>query len=112
MRRVFSPRLTTGATRPSPNSALPGSSTSIVSTTPRFAARYAPQGARASVRVESVNTLKPFAQNYPVFADGSFHAILNPGDYRVVISGTGIRTRTRVVHVDDSRLSLKLALGE
>jgi hypothetical protein len=52
-----------------------------------------------SVHVEGLS--ERFVQTYPVRADGSFHAILNPGNYRVSVGGI-----TRTVHVNDSRVNL------
>ena len=70
-----------------------------------------PQNTRAQVRAVRVNSTTQFVQSYPVHADGSFHMIVNPGDYRLEFTGAGIQPETHVVHVGDNRLSMKLDLS-
>jgi hypothetical protein len=53
-----------------------------------------------------------FTQSYPVHRDGTFHLVLNPGDYKLTFSGPGSSATSnsmeRLVHVGNGRLNLEL----
>lgn len=49
-----------------------------------------------------------FLQTYPVHTDGSFHAVVNPGDYRLTFTGPGVKPVERTVHVGQDRLNFDL----
>jgi len=49
-----------------------------------------------------------FSQTYPIHADGSYHAVVNPGDYQLTFSGPGLKSVERTVHVGKDRMNLDL----
>jgi carboxypeptidase T len=50
------------------------------------------------------------AEIYPIHHDGSFHLIVNQGNYRLSFSGPGLRPVDQLVHVDHARVNLSLDL--
>ena len=66
----------------------------------------------STVRVQRVNSSVDFSQKYPIHRDGSFHMILNPGDYRLIFEGPGFHPATRMVHVGDDRLNLRTSIAK
>lgn len=67
-----------------------------------------PAGARPRVRVQGLGAQSEFRQTYPVRPDGSFFAVVNPGDYRVTVEGAGMNgSRSGTVRVGDGAARLQ-----
>jgi carboxypeptidase T len=49
-----------------------------------------------------------FTENYPVHVDGSYHMVLNPGDYQLTFTGPNQTPQTKTVHVGATRTHFDL----
>ncbi len=64
-----------------------------------------------NVKVQKKNgTVFVDYMNYKGNADGSFHVVLNPGDYKLTISGPSIQTNIQETSVGQSRTDLNINL--
>lgn len=64
----------------------------------------------------SVKIMKKVGNNFADYmtyrgnADGSYHAVVNPGEYRVILSGPTIQTSEQVITVEKNRTELNFNL--